>query len=267
MSREGIIPVLGEHSFSCPSCGAIAHQTWYKLFLDQYEKDSSPWMPDEGVFERLERDFGPDARSSMGDYFKKRLLEKPFREDAEQSLWIKGQLENVCASQCYSCNNYSIWVADKLIYPFQKYSVTPATDMPDEARADFLEAASIVDASARGEAALLRLCIQKIVIQLGGKGSNLNDDIGKLVEQRSIPGSIQQALDVVRVVGNNAVHPGVIDLRDNKAIASKLFGLVNVIVETTIAGPKHVKNIYESIVPEDARKAIEKTRCSKTTID
>jgi hypothetical protein len=97
----------------------------------------------------------------------------------------------------------------------------------------------------------------------GGKGSNLNDDIGKLVEQRSIPGSIQQALDVVRVVGNNAVHPGVIDLRDNKAIASKLFGLVNVIVETTIAGPKHVKNIYESIVPEDARKAIEKRDAPK----
>ena len=47
-------------------------------------------------------------------------------------------------------------------------------------------------------------------------------------------------------------------LKDNKAIASRLFGLVNVIVETTIAGPKHVKNIYESIVPESARKAIEK---------
>jgi len=263
MSREGIAPGLGEHSFSCPSCGAIAHQTWYKLFLDQYEKDSSPWMPDEEILERLERDFGPDVRRSTGEYFKKRLLKKPFREDLEQNLWIKGQLENVYASQCYSCNHYSIWVADELVYPHQKYSVTPAADMPDEVREDFLEAASIVDASARGAAALLRLCIQKIVMRLGGKGINLNDDIGNLVEQRSIPQSIQQALDVVRVVGNNAVHPGVIDLKDNKTIASKLFGLVNVIVETSIAGPKHVKNIYESIVPESARKAIEKRDAPK----
>ena len=81
--------------------------------------------------------------------------------------------------------------------------------MPEDVRADFLEAASIVDASARGAAALLRLCIQKIVMALGGRGNNLNEDIGNLVEQRLIPQSIQQALDVVRVVGNNAVHPGV----------------------------------------------------------
>ena len=156
-----------------------------------------------------------------------------------------------------------MWVADRLIYPQQKYSVTPAADVPDEIRTDFLEAASIVDASARGAAALLRLCIQKIAVRLGGKGNNLNEDIGKLVELRLIPGSSQQAHDVVRVVGNNAVHPGVIDLKDNKVIASSLFGLVNVIVETTIAGPKHVKNIYESIVPESARKAIEKRDAPK----
>jgi len=263
MSSEGIVPALGQHSFSCPSCGAIAHQTWYRLFLDQYEKDSSPWMPDEKTFETLERDFGPDARRSMGEYFKKRLSKKPFREDLEQTLWVRGQLDNVYASQCYSCNHYSIWIADELIYPHQKYSVAPAADMPDEIRTDFLEAASIVDTSARGAAALLRLCIQKIVKELGGKGNNLNEDIGKLVEQRLIPESIQQALDVVRVVGNNAVHPGVIDLKDNKAVASRLFGLVNVIVETTIAGPRHVKNIYESIVPESTRKAIEKRDAPK----
>ena len=257
MPKEEIAPALGEHSFSCPNCGAIAHQTWYNLFLDQFEKDHSPWVPDQEVLERL-KDLTPDARGPMREYFTKRLSKKPFRDDREQNLWLKGQFDNVYVSECYSCNRYSIWVADELIYPHQNYSVTPATDMPEDVRADFLEAASIVDASARGAAALLRLCIQKIVMALGGRGNNLNEEIGNLVEQRLIPQSIQQALDVVRVVGNNAVHPGVMDLKDNKAIASRLFGLVNVIVETTIAGPKHVKNIYESIVPESARKAIEK---------
>ncbi|MGB7036150.1 MAG: DUF4145 domain-containing protein [Xanthobacteraceae bacterium] len=263
MSSTPIAPALGEPSFSCPSCGAIAHQTWYDLFIDAREKDKSPWMPAPEILQRIDRDFSSEASSSLKEYFKKRLAKKPFSEEIESNKWLNNQLENVYVSECYSCNQYSIWAADELIYPHQKYSVTPAAEMPDNIKSDFLEAASIVDASARGAAALLRLCIQKIVIALGGKGENLNEDIGKLVEQRSIPVSIQQALDVVRVVGNNAVHPGVIDFKDNKAIASKLFQLVNVIVETTIAGPKHVKNIYDSVVPESARKAIEKRDAPK----
>lgn len=68
---------------------------------------------------------------------------------------------------------------------------------------------------------------------------------------------VQRALDVVRVIGNNAVHPGHIDLRDDRAAAEKLFGLVNLIAERMISQPKHVQELYESL-PEGARKAIEK---------
>jgi hypothetical protein len=69
---------------------------------------------------------------------------------------------------------------------------------------------------------------------------------------------IQKALDIVRVVGNNAVHPGVIDIRDDKPIALKLFELVNLIAETLISVPKHIANTYETVVPETAKKQIEK---------
>ena len=40
---------------------------------------------------------------------------------------------------------------------------------------------------------------------------------------------IQKAIDLVRVVGNNAVHPGQINLDDNSAIALKLFKIINMI--------------------------------------
>ena len=136
--------------------------------------------------------------------------------------------------------------------------MTPNAEMPDRVKVDFLEAASIVDISARGAGALLRLCIQKIAVVLGETGENLNHDIGQLVEKRVITPAIQKALDVVRVVGNNAVHPGLTDFNDNKSMAVKLFGLVNVIVESTIAAPKHIQTMYESVVPETARAAIEK---------
>jgi Domain of unknown function (DUF4145) len=95
------------------------------------------------------------------------------------------------------------------------------------------------------------------------KGKNLNDDIGALVK-RGLDPRIQRALDVVRVIGNNAVHPGQIDLRDDKATAAKLFDLVNLIVEAMIAAPKHIQAMYEAL-PERVLAAIEKRDGAKET--
>ncbi|MDU8911428.1 hypothetical protein [Aestuariicoccus sp. MJ-SS9] len=68
---------------------------------------------------------------------------------------------------------------------------------------------------------------------------------------------MQQALDAVRVIWNHAVHPGQIDLRDDRATAETLFKLLNLIVDKTISEPKHVAEVYASL-PEGAVKAIEK---------
>ena len=68
---------------------------------------------------------------------------------------------------------------------------------------------------------------------------------------------MQQALDVVRVVGNNAVHPGEIDLTDNRNIAENLFQLVNLIVDIMISQPKHVADMFSSL-PSGALEAIKK---------
>jgi hypothetical protein len=57
------------------------------------------------------------------------------------------------------------------------------------------------------------------------------------------------------VIGNNAVHPGQLDLRDDSATAEKLFGLVNLIAEIMISQPKHVAQMYEAL-PSGALEAI-----------
>jgi Domain of unknown function (DUF4145) len=132
----------------------------------------------------------------------------------------------------------------------------PNPDLPESVRRDYDEASTILDLSPRGAAALLRLGIQVLCRHLGEKGKNINDDIASLV-RKGLDERVQQSLDVVRVVGNNAVHPGQVDLRDDRATAERLFGLVNLIAEIMISRPKHVKEMYESL-PEDARKAIEK---------
>jgi hypothetical protein len=60
----------------------------------------------------------------------------------------------------------------------------------------------------------------------------------------------------VRVIVNEAVHPGVIDLNDDKDTAAQLFTLVNSIADQMISHPKAVKEMYGKL-PEAKRKAIE----------
>src|SRR5262249_31998850 len=156
----------------------------------------------------------------------------------KNSKYPNTELMNVHASKCFSCDRIALWRADELIYPVNHISIAPTEGMPDDVKADFIEANEILDKSPRGAAALLRLSIQKLMVHLEEKGENINADIGSLVKKGLDP-RIQKALDVVRVVGNNAVHPGQIDLNDDKTIATKLFGLVNVIVESQITQEKH----------------------------
>lgn len=102
---------------------------------------------------------------------------------------------------------------------------------------------------------MLRLALQKPCIHLGAKGRNINDDIGALV-QKGQDKKIQQSLDIVRVVGNNAVHPGQLDIRDDRTTAETLFRLLNLIVDKMISEGRQVEELYASL-PENARKAIE----------
>ncbi|TYL88137.1 DUF4145 domain-containing protein [Bradyrhizobium rifense] len=165
-------------------------------------------------------------------------------------------LLNVHVSKCFSCEGLSIWIKDALIWPASNAGVQPHDDMPSDVKEDFVEAASIVDHSPRGAAALARLAIQKLMIDLGEKGKNINDDIKALV-RKGLDTEIQQALDIVRVIGNNAVHPGQVDLKDDRATATTLLSLVNLVVERRIASQKRIEEMFNNL-PPSVRDAISK---------
>ena len=131
----------------------------------------------------------------------------------------------------------------------------PNPEMPEYIRRDYQEAQTIVTASPRGAAALLRLCIQKLCLSLGKKGENIDDDIASLVSKGLSP-TIQVSLDVVRVIGNEAVHPGKLDIKDDTGTVVKLFDLVNLIADEMIAKPKKINALYEQL-PESKGKAID----------
>lgn len=165
-------------------------------------------------------------------------------------------IEGVDVAFCERCDEYSLWHHEKMILPAAGTAPLPNPDLPDEIKADYVEARSIVSLSPRGASALLRLAIQKLSKHLGEKGENINDDIASLVK-KGLPAKVQKALDIVRVVGNNAVHPGQIDLKDDAETAEKLFGLINLITEVMISQPKHVDQLYAGL-PESQRQAIAK---------
>lgn len=156
---------------------------------------------------------------------------------------------------CESCNGNIIYIQGTMIFPLASTAPLPTEDMPEDVKEDYLEARVIANLSPRGACALLRLGLQKLCKHLGEEGRNINNDIGELVKKGLHP-SIQQALDSVRVVGNEAVHPGTLDLKDDVETASKLFGFLNIIVEALITQPKQIEEYYNLNVPENKKAGI-----------
>jgi hypothetical protein len=164
--------------------------------------------------------------------------------------------EDVEFCKCTGCEKDSIWHSQRMIYPDSGSAPLPHEDMPDNVKVDFNEARGIVAKSPRGAAALLRLAMQKLMIDLGESGETPNVDIGNLVK-KGLPVQIQQACDSVRVIGNNAVHPGELNLNDTPELAHRLFDLLNIIVQVMISQPKQIEAIYDSL-PESSLNSIDK---------
>jgi hypothetical protein len=127
--------------------------------------------------------------------------------------------------------------------------------MPISVKQLYREAALISNKSPRAACALLRLAIDRLCNELGETDPSIDKNIAALVK-RGVPKYVQQALDVVRVVGNKAVHPGVIAFDvDDKATATMLMHLINVIVDSVVTEPNRIEGFYKNL-PETIRKAI-----------
>ena len=182
---------------------------------------------------------------------------KAFADQQWSDLITNNQwVEDLRIAYCNHCKKYSLWVDREMIYPEPIPVDSPNDDLPAEIKEDYEEAAQISEKSPRGAAALLRLAIQKLCKELGEDGKNINTDIANLVK-KGLPVRIQQALDIVRVTGNEAVHPGVLDLKDDQETARNLFKLVNFIAEKMITEPKEVGKIFETL-PETKKEEIKK---------
>ena len=240
-------PSVHETAFDCPHCGAFAEQSWHSLGASQrHIRERVPIDPAKYALQDNEIN-RPILANIVAGY---PTLNSGFI--SENTLIVY----HTFVASCSNCKKVSLWHRDNLVYPQHSPAPPANADLPDHIREDYEEARKILNLSPRGAAALLRLVIQKLCQELGQKGKNINEDIAALVSE-GLSQHIQQALDTVRVIGNNAVHPGQIDLRDDRATALSLFTFVNLIVDRMISGPKRIEEAYKGL-PESAREAIER---------
>ena len=201
--------------------------------------------------------------------FCKGIASHEWRNGLSHEIEPSTKLSNIIiVAQCQACLRSSIWLKSQypleseeenyetLLYPkTSTVDEMPNPDMPSNVREIFDEASLILDDSPRASAALSRLAIELLMDELEADGKTLYNKIGDLVS-KGLPKTIQQALDSVRVIGNNAVHPGTIDMTDNKDMAITLLKFINIIVENQITQPKLIDEAYSSL-PTGVLKGIE----------
>lgn len=259
MTKKSVPACVNEVAFDCPHCGAYTTQFWFSLHAQRLREDQpTPIIPTPQGSKVLlsSPDHTPELREQLREWLRSMDTRLVWIDKDHKVGGYGTTAQNLHLSKCYACKKFSVWVHNRLVDPLTLPAVQPNADLPDDIAADFNEARSIVDQSPRGAAALLRLCVQKLCIHLGEKGKNIDEDIAALVKKGLSP-VVQQSLDVVRVIGNESVHPGTMDLRDDPTAANSLFGLVNAIAEQMITHPKHVQTLYDKL-PQSKRDAIEK---------
>jgi hypothetical protein len=146
--------------------------------------------------------------------------------------------ETLSLGTCEKCSRFSLWIDGEMIYPPSANLPLPRMEMPEEVRAIYLEARRTLDASPRSASALLRLAIRELVTHLGE-----TDDIAENLENLNKMGlddKIQIALERVRMVGDGAVEPGMIDSGDGEETARALFEILNLIVDALMVQPRRV---------------------------
>lgn len=158
-----------------------------------------------------------------------------------------GKMPAVNFSRCEACDREAIYIGGQIVLPGETDAPPPAVDLPSDCIPDYEEARGILPRSPRGAAALLRLVIQKLLPHLGSTKTTIDAGIGELVASGKIKSQIQQALDTVRVIGNESVHPGEMDLKDDRDTALAMFRIINLIVETEITEPKRLNALYASL--------------------
>ena len=115
-----------------------------------------------------------------------------FSKQSWHDLYIAVPNRNSIKSQftsnlCEHCMKRCFWYGDRMIVPSEAPVPPPHQDIPVSCIEEYNEARDIVARSPRAAAALLRLCLQKLVKELGEKGKNIPSNVIRITISRDSP--------------------------------------------------------------------------------
>ena len=219
-------PEFEKKAFHCPHCGALAEQQWTGVSSDE---TITIWHPIH-------------------------VLEPAMREYS----YALSRKHSAHFAKCCSCDAESFWLDGEMLFPDFSGYPPPNDDMPDNVKGIYREAAAIANKSPRAAAALLRLALQKLCKELECPSDKLYGQISHLLENQEVPPIVVDAMEAIRLVGNDAVHPETvgIDVDKNPDAVSSLFEFVNFIVGEMISSPKRTRERIDKILPKypDSKK-------------
>lgn len=220
-NENSIAPAFEQGSFVCPHCGVRANMKWRSVLLDVQSSQSRA-----EIYRQIDQNRSTKSHPLYGI---------DIAQQMESDNW-KGAV-------CDGCDLVSLWRNGEMVWPNISMAPKASADMPEDIVKVFNEAREIVHASPRAAAALLRLVIQMLCRHFGHEKKTLEKSIESLVSERGISEDSKRAFRIIRNVGNDQVHAGIIDLNDNLDLAYGLFKLANLVVQEMVTRSKFVDEI------------------------
>ena len=248
------IPSRSLSGFTCPQCGAYAGQDWHSLgYAAVDEVDGS-----DGFF-----------------YLEAPTDDERFRTDVEPSQmggaspWVaRGKW---AASECFACDEMSIWMGTTVVFPSTSGSGIPAhnTDMPTAVAELYDEARAVAAVSRRAGAALARATLEALLKVLDPDAPKKFDSLdGRIARmQQHVSSNTWGLLTVLRHAGNKSLHAEiapdavtalVLDPAD-VATLPILFTAINRLVDERITQVRITEELMNALPPEVRAAAIQRS--------
>ncbi|MDB5451442.1 MAG: hypothetical protein JWO33_20, partial [Caulobacteraceae bacterium] len=120
MNETETTPARWKKAFQCPHCRAFAEQRWFKIFGDPASEPLTVFDAEKIKEIIAEKTAARDADESLKLY--RHFLEvaearNPLLDDAAGSDYARREFENMAASRCFACREFTLWLQLDVIYP------------------------------------------------------------------------------------------------------------------------------------------------------
>ncbi|MCU5682778.1 DUF4145 domain-containing protein [Bacillus wiedmannii] len=239
MNKQNVEPEFLLEVFDCPHCKSKTKHVWYTVIG---RDDNTPYIAGSVNFYKDRLQMKNRSLSELDPKFQGVPEDEKYLVFAPTEWYMD-------ISVCTICSSDLIWKNNKVIYPNCHTIEDPCADMPEGVKNLYNEARAVVNLSPKSACALLRLAVEKLLVEgLNCPPKNsVNNNIKLLQEEGKLSKPIEHALNAVRLVGNAAVHAGKIDLDDKSDYAYTLFKLLNYIVDELISRPARAEAFLKII--------------------